>query len=56
MLALKEGGDVTDTCLFVSFRVILCLSPLSLRMIRWLVTDHSVHNEELKTSCDHEIR
>jgi hypothetical protein len=26
------------------------LSPLSLDMIRWLVTDHSVHDEELKNS------
>jgi hypothetical protein len=47
-LALKEGGDVTDACLFVSFRVVSRLSPSSLRMIRWLVTDHSVHVEELK--------
>jgi hypothetical protein len=45
-----------DACLFMSFRVVLRLSPLSLRMIRWLVTDHSVHDEELKTSRDREIR
>jgi hypothetical protein len=34
--------------------VFSCLSPLSLDMIRWLVTDHSVHNNKLKTSCDRE--
>jgi hypothetical protein len=39
----------------MSFRVVSCLRPLSLRMIRWLVTDHSVHDEELKSSRDHEI-
>jgi hypothetical protein len=40
---------------FHVFRVVSCLSPLSLRMIRWLVTDHSMHDEELKTSHDREI-
>jgi hypothetical protein len=32
----------------MSFRVYLHTSPLSLDMIRWLVTDHSVHDRELK--------
>jgi hypothetical protein len=33
-----------------SFRVCSPTSPLSLDMIRWLVTDHSVQDEELKNS------
>jgi hypothetical protein len=37
-------------CGCTSFRVFSRLSPLSLDMIRWLVTGHSMHNEELKNS------
>jgi hypothetical protein len=34
--------------------VFLHLSPLSLDMIRWLVMDHSMHNDKLKPSRDRE--
>jgi hypothetical protein len=47
-LALKEGGDVKDACLFTS-------ESLIIKMIRWLVMDHSVHNDKVKTSRDHGI-
>jgi hypothetical protein len=42
---------VTDARLFASFHV---PSPLSLDMIRWLVMDHPMHNNNSKPSRDRE--